>query len=618
MNSPISQISKVYSENLQKLILKLLEKDPIERPYIYEIFNYDFVKEQIKYLKFDTKNNDFCFNSSSSVLSRESYNKLSIFNSNLKITKEKNIFDINNSNIQFDFSNNLSKVENLTNTNSFFEKKDRRNNQNSSSICIENTNNKDNSNFYNNKNKNITNNRNITNDSNIGELNKVLRENSKSKNNYNIKNESNQTIRELNMINMDKKSSNLKISNNFQENQNLEIKINYNNFFKSEKFNTKIFQKDKNHMHKIFSPSMGCNEMYKILNNVNQNNENVINLKDKKLSNNKIKNNKNKIIMKKPYNKKNLCFSFKDKINEEKNIIHNKNSSKKILNLNLYQLNTIEDLDINNKPNGNNSLNNLKNNSIYNNNLILNNKINKNQNFSNPSHVQPVLEYNINNSNNINQIEIYNKENNLVIKNQIKYRNSNFDYKINYINTGKNSNNNYININDLNSPNNFTSNNQTKKTYKSIHKNNLSSNTKINLKNNPIDINENNIENNPTNYILSNKNRLHNRTSSQYFLNFSENQNSNNDYLNNINSIGNKNLYSEENQFLEKFILNKDSSPSTNLEDKNSIFINILKKENTKSSKNLSNCKIKIFFYFSKINFLKQIMILIQAKHKLD
>ena len=51
-------IPKEYSENLQKLINRLLRKDAAQRPFINEIFQYDFVKEKMKHLKFDNKMND--------------------------------------------------------------------------------------------------------------------------------------------------------------------------------------------------------------------------------------------------------------------------------------------------------------------------------------------------------------------------------------------------------------------------------------------------------------------------------------------------------------------------------------------------------------------------------
>ena len=294
----------------------------------------------------------------------------------------------------------------------------------------------------------------------------------------------------------------------------------------------------------------------KIIDKMNENNNNIINFDDKKeiekiLLNNKYNLNqlyrhyiKELFIYNRYWSNKELFFGKDNNINNDINIINN-------INNNSININNNNNIIINNN---NNNIIDIKNNSNINKNKnIYNNNINNNDNINNIKNNNIIINTNINN-NNINNNDIIN------INNSNNYFNNN--NKNNIINNNINyNNNNSININIININNKNSS---------SINNNNNSINNNININDN------NNINNNnklkykqlsyytrnyqqPIMYPILEFNRIYPKFSEftgNIFVNESENKNNieminydfnlkKNNFIKNLNTIWNNNNMEE-------------------------------------------------------------------------
>ena len=117
-----------YSENLKKICIKLLQKNPDKRPFIWEIFNYDFI---------NNKNQEI-------IIHDENKNKIIVNQDNEYFYKKKSeLFKLKLDNLMKFVNNSTKNINNNNNVNNY-TKKNNNNNYNKSKTNFINKNNNNN------------------------------------------------------------------------------------------------------------------------------------------------------------------------------------------------------------------------------------------------------------------------------------------------------------------------------------------------------------------------------------------------------------------------------------------------------------------------------------------
>lgn len=647
----------------------------MERPLINEIYQYDFIKEKVKHLKFDNKTNDGCLNISSnssslkspSFFSNSTKNKNNILsnsnNSNklfeneinfnnssgnknvknfktIEVKKDNNSPNSNSSsNLNMKSINNLKNCEDDSrNTIEYFSKKldnQKHTKSNKNSSC---TNSKSNS--YQNINQNFEKETDIfidmkdeqiapikcqiiDNNQNQLKINKekfkqnTFNKEEKSLTNHFLSgNNNNFSSNNINII-----DGNIKLKMTNKNNQNFSTKFfsdNHNidnsnklNYSKQIDLPSKAFLKERAKISKVYSPSLGINEMNDILStmkinneqiqyfgNTNKNSHNIsvnFNLESKLLIEDKNNDAHKKSKIKEPkennYSNKNL---LQIKLNEENEQIDEDDLLGR-MNLNLMNINnkskTSKNRIISKQYSSNNQKNIQKYNHYEKNDLK---DYPKSEIFNNKNGIKNSILKEI--SSNLKGETLYNfydkskksnssqKKHKKQIKSVAKQENKrqhhielkSEDFPKN--DKGNSNNGNFINVWDIKSPEN-----QNRKSYKFIHQNHLKNSKNTSLITNP-KISCKNIQ-----YPASkSKVKLNNKLKLDYDINYQDLKTENLKAIEKNENINHNNLFlmiENNNKFEDKIKL--ESKEEKNFNQKNTI----LDSSKNKDSKGLKKMK---------------------------